>query len=158
VSPPHRRRLDVVLDEGYLDGLDEKTMDEVRALHDEWFEVETEVSGVRRLAPARIDILSAERDRRPPGRSVAGRSVDDPVAVPPEILAHDTPRTDPAHRLPRRLAPSPNIAWRRGLEYLITDAPLVNLPALSDDELREPSSGSGPSSARCPVGAARSTP
>jgi hypothetical protein len=137
VSPSHRRRLDVVLGDGYLDGLDDKTIDEVRAMHEECLEVETEVSYVRRLAQARIDILSAELDRRAAGPS-AGRSVEDLVAMLPEILADDTPRTDPAHsRLPRHLAPSPEIAWRRGLEYLITDATLVNLPALGEDGLRE---------------------
>jgi hypothetical protein len=127
-----------VLGDGYLDGLDDKAIDEVRAMHEECLEVETEVSYVRRLAQARIDILSAELDRRSAGRVVAGRSVEDLVAMLPEILADDTPRADPAHsRLPRHLAPSPEVTWRRGLEYLITDATLVNLPSLSDDELRE---------------------
>jgi hypothetical protein len=133
VSAPHRRRLDVVLGEEYLDGLDAKTIDEVRAMHEECLEVETEISYVRRLAQARIDIVSAELDRRS-----TGRSVEDLLAMLPEILADDQPRTDPAHsRLPRHLAPSPKIAWRRGLEYLITDATLVNLPTLGDDELRD---------------------
>jgi len=122
-----------VLGEGYLDGLDTKTIDEVRALHEECLEVETEVSYVRRLAQARIDIVSAELDRRS-----TGRSVEDLVAMLPEILADESPRTDPAHsRLPRHLAPAPTIAWQRGLEHLITDATLVNLPSLSDDELRD---------------------
>ena len=44
MSPPQRRRLDVVLGEGYLDGLDAKTIDEVRAMHEECLEVVTEVS------------------------------------------------------------------------------------------------------------------
>jgi hypothetical protein len=122
-----------MLDEGYLDGLDGKPLDEVRAMHEECLEVETEVSYVRRLAQARIDIVSAELDRR-----AAGRSVEDLVAMLPKILADESPRTDPAHsRLPRHLAPSMAISWRRGLEHLITDATLVNLPQLSEEELRE---------------------
>ena len=122
-----------MLGEGYLDGLDTKTIDEVRAMHEECLEVETEVSYVRRLAQARIDIVSAELDRRS-----TGRSVEDLVAMLPEILADESPRTDPAHsRLPRHLAPAPTIVWRRGLEHLITDATLVNLPSLGDDELRD---------------------
>lgn len=122
-----------MLGEGYLDGLDRKPLDEVRAMHEECLEVETEVSYVRRLAQARIDIVSAELDRR-----AAGRSVEDLVDMLPKILADEQPRTDPAHsRLPRHLAPSPAIQWRRGLEHLITDATLVNLPTLPDDELRE---------------------
>ncbi len=122
-----------MLEEGYLDGLDAKPLDDVRAMHEECLEVETEVSYVRRLAQARIDIVNAELDRRS-----AGGSVGDLVAMLPQILADDTPRTDPAHsRLPRHLAPSPAITWRRGLERLITDATLVNLPSLTDDELHD---------------------
>jgi hypothetical protein len=133
VSQPHRRRLDVMLDEGYLDGIESKPLDEVRALHEATLEVETELSYVRRLAQARIDIIAAELDRRS-----AGGSVEDLVAMLPKILADDAPRTDPAHsRLPRHLAPSPDIKWRRGLEHLITDSTLANLPTFSDDELRE---------------------
>jgi hypothetical protein len=29
-----------------------------------------------------------------------------------------------------------DIVWRRGLEHLISDATLVNLPTIDDDELR----------------------
>ncbi len=131
MSEQHRRRLDVMLEEGYLDGLDVKSLDEVRAMHEECLEVETEVSYVRRLAQARIDIVGAELDRRS-----AGGSVGDLVAMLPKILADESPRADPAHsRLPRPLAPSPTITWRRGLEHLITDATLVNLPTLTEDEL-----------------------
>jgi hypothetical protein len=122
-----------MLGEGFLDGLDAKPLEDVRAMHDECLEVETEVSYVRRLAQARIDIVGAELDRRS-----AGGSVGDLVAMLPQILTDDTPRTDPAHsRLPRHLAPSPTIVWRRGLERLITDDTLVKLPSLTDDELHD---------------------
>jgi hypothetical protein len=122
-----------MLEEGYLDGLEAKPLDEVRTMHEECLEVETEVSYVRRLAQARIDIVRAELDRRS-----AGGSVGDLVAMLPQILADESPRTDPAHsRLPRHLAPSPEITWRRGLERLITDATLVNLPSLTEDELND---------------------
>ncbi|HEY6319918.1 MAG TPA: hypothetical protein VI462_18755 [Acidimicrobiia bacterium] len=70
MSPPHRRRLDVILSEGYLDDLAAKPIDAVRAMHEECIEVETEVSYVRRLAQARIDIVSAELERRAAGGSV----------------------------------------------------------------------------------------
>jgi hypothetical protein len=122
-----------MLEEGYLDGLEAKPLEDVRTMHEECLEVETEVSYVRRLAQARIDIVRAELDRRS-----AGGSVGDLVAMLPKILADESPRTDPAHsRLPRHLAPSPAITWRRGLERLITDATLVNLPSLTEDELNE---------------------
>ncbi len=131
-SGPYRRRIDVMLEAEYLDGLDDRSIDDVRAMHEETMEVETELSYVRRLAQARIEIVNAELDRR-----AKGGSVGDLVAMLPKILADDHPRPDPAtSRLPRHLAPSPDIEWRRGLEGLITDTTLVNLPTLSEEELR----------------------
>jgi hypothetical protein len=121
-----------MLDPSYLDELSSLDLDAVRAIHEETLAVETEVSYVRRLAQARIDIVEAELDRR-----ARGGSIGDLVAALPRILADDSPRTAPSSsRLPRYLAPAPVIPWRRGLERLITDATLVNLPTLSEEELR----------------------
>jgi hypothetical protein len=115
----------------YLDGLADLSLEQVRVMHEECLEVETEVSYVRRLAQARIDIVRAELDRR-----AAGGSVGDLVSALPRILADDTPRAAPERsRLPRHLAPAPSIEWKRGLEHLITDATLVNLPTMSDEAL-----------------------
>ncbi len=127
----HHRRTDTVMEPSYLDGLADLDIDGVRAKHDECLAVETEVSYVRRLAQARIDILEAELDRR-----ANGGTITDLVAALPQILADDSPRSDPASsRLPRHLGPAPDIQWRRGLEHLIADATLVNLPTLSEEEL-----------------------
>ncbi|MEX0663170.1 MAG: aerial mycelium formation protein [Acidimicrobiia bacterium] len=128
----HRRRLDVMLEPSYLDDLGGLDLDGVRALHEECLAVETEVSYVRRLAQARIDIVEAELDRR-----TRGGSIGDLIAALPQILADDTPRSSQSSsRLPRHLGPAPVIPWRRGLERLITDATLLNLPTLSEEELR----------------------
>ncbi len=122
-----------MLDDDYLEGLDAAPLDEVRAMHEQCLEVETELSYVRRLAQARIDIVSAELDRR-----ASGGSVEDLVARLPSILADDHPRADPAHsRLPRHLAPSMSITWRRGLEHLIGDSTLLNLPTLAVEDLED---------------------
>ena len=104
----------------------------MRRRQTECLEIETEVSYVRRMTQARIDILEAELDRR-----ASGGSVGDLIAALPEILADERPRA-PAKksRLTRRLAPSMDIEWRRGRERLITDATLAKLPDLDDDELR----------------------
>ena len=126
-----RRRIDVVLAPDYLHGLDSLPLDDVRALHEECMELETEVSYVRRLAQARMEILSAEQERRATGGSVA-----DLIAALPQILADQGPRPDPASsRLTRHLAPAPAIQWTRGREPLIVDDTLANLPSLSDETL-----------------------
>jgi len=132
MSEPRRRRADVILEPSYGEGLADKPIDDVRAMHEECLQVETEFAYVRRLAQARIDIIRAELERR-----AAGGTIGDLVAALPQILADDYPRPEPSSsRLPRYLAPAPAIEWKRGLEHLIADATLVNLPTLSDDELR----------------------
>jgi hypothetical protein len=96
-------------------------------------EVETEVSYVRRLAQARLDIIEAELRRREDGGDLG-----DLIASLPEILAGDGPRAGvAAARIAQPLAPSMSITWTRGLERLVSDSTLVNLPNLSEEELRE---------------------
>jgi hypothetical protein len=127
-----RRRIDKVLDPEFLVDLPEWPLDELRRRQTECLEVETEVSYIRRMTQARIDILEAELDRR-----ASGGSVGDLIAALPEILADEGPRAPVEKtRLTRRLAPSMEIQWRRGRERLITDATLAKLPNLEDDELR----------------------
>lgn len=126
-----RRRIDIVLAPEYVDGLANLSDDDLRAMHEECMELETEVSYVRRLAQARIEILIAEQERRATGGSVA-----DLIAALPKILADSGPRPDPASsRLSRHLAPAPAIQWTRGREPLIVDDTLANLPTLSDETL-----------------------
>ena len=126
-----RRRIDVVLAPEYAAGLDQRADDDVRAMREECMELETEFSYVRRLAQARIEILTAEQERRATGGSVA-----DLVAALPRILADSGPRPAPASsRLTHHLAPAPAIEWTRGRESLIADDTLANLPTLTDDAL-----------------------
>src|SRR2546429_3458732 len=127
----HRRRIDKVLDPEFLADLPEWPLDELRRRQTECLEIETEVSYVRRMTQARIDILEAELDRR-----ASGGSVGDLIAALPEILADEGPRA-PAEksRLTRRLAPSMKIEWRRGRGRPITRAPPGQPPKLDDDQL-----------------------
>jgi hypothetical protein len=130
--PQQQRRIDRVLDPAYLTDIPSCSLDDLRARHSECLEIETEVSYVRRLAQARLDILRAELDRR-----AAGGSVGDLIAALPQILADAGPRASVTEsRLPRHLAPSMDIKWNRGLESLVFDGTLANLPTLSEQELR----------------------
>jgi hypothetical protein len=129
----YQRRVDKVLEPEYLSDLGSCSIEELRDRHNECLEIETEVSYVRRLAQARLDILRAELSRR-----AAGGSVGDLIAALPEILADDGPRAPVTEsRLPRHLAPSMDIKWNRGLEYLVFDGTLANLPTLSHEELED---------------------
>lgn len=129
--PQHKRRVDRVLEPDYVDDLASSSLEEIRARHSECLEIETEVSYVRRLAQARLDILRAELSRR-----AAGGTVGDLIAALPQILSDDGPRAPVTEsRLPRHLAPSMDIKWNRGLEHLVFDETLATLPTLSDEEL-----------------------
>jgi len=128
----HVRRIDRILAPGYLEGVNGRPLDELRAMEREVLEVETEISYVRRLAQGRIDILAAEGDRR-----AAGGALGDLVAALPTILADDAGRSGPGTtRVQPVLAPAAGIEWNRGLERLITDGTLANLPNLTDAELQ----------------------
>jgi hypothetical protein len=105
-------------------------------MESECAEIETEISYVRRLAQARIDILEAEIDRRAKGGSLTGLSDGELADALKQILADDGPRRPPEDtRIPQPLAPSMEITWSRGLEELVSDDTLANLPTLSDAEL-----------------------
>jgi hypothetical protein len=130
MSDQHARSAHV-LDPGYVVDLDTRPLDDLRAMHAECLELETEVSYVRRLTQARIDILEAETDRRN-----RGDSLEDLINSLPRILADQGPRGAPASsRLPMQMAPEQDSEWAP--RFAAYDATLANLTALSADELRE---------------------
>jgi hypothetical protein len=130
VWPGGRRRIDRVLAPGFLDGLSERPLHEVRSLRDDVAQEETDLSYLRRLLHARIDMVKAERRRRVEG----GGSVVDTLA---SILA------DPARPTPAgagrllRLEPSRAEAHRRYVEALVADVDLSDVGSLPDEKLAE---------------------
>jgi hypothetical protein len=119
-----------VLDPVYSASLDELGEDELRSKHAECLELETEVSYVRRLAQARIDILEAELERRASGKTL-GELIEDL----PRILADAGPRGAPAtSRIPQQLAPELDSEWAPDLAR--SDSVLANVTLLGEDEVR----------------------
>lgn len=129
-----QRRVDRVLDADYVKDVSSRSDTELREMRSECVEIETEYSYLRRLAQGRIAILEAERDRR--GR---GAPLSELIEKLPHILAdEEPPRPEPARtRLPDLLAPKKLSGYRRGLERLIEDDTLTNLPNLDEEELDE---------------------
>jgi hypothetical protein len=118
-----------VLDPSYLVDLDARAVDDLRLMHAECLELETEVSYVRRLTQARIDILEAEI-----GRRERGETMEDLIRALPTILADTGPRAAPAaSHLPLQMEPAQESEWAPELEEF--DGLLANLPILSDDGL-----------------------
>ena len=83
MSELKRRRIDTMTDASYLEGLSEKSLDQLNAMRGETDEVENEISFERRICQGRIEILKAELDHR------AGKA-GDVISRLPEILAGDS--------------------------------------------------------------------
>jgi hypothetical protein len=136
--PEHKRRLvERITDPSYLDGIADKDLAELRAMREECREGELELSFERRLCQARIDILSAELERRSGGGDQA-----DLLSRLPQILAKDTvgkhgagdlslPNRAPDFSIPRN-ADVP----RRRVEEIVGEQTLARLPTLATEELR----------------------
>jgi hypothetical protein len=131
-----RRLVERIVDPAYLDGLTEKDLTELRAMREECREGELELSFERRLCQARIDILSAELERR-----AGGEDAGDLVSRLPQILSKDTgggrsgdlslPNRAPDFSIPRN-ADIP----RRRVEEIVGEQTLARIPTLATEELR----------------------
>jgi hypothetical protein len=124
-----KRRIDRVLAEDFLTGLSSHSIAELRAMRTEAEQEEADVSYVRRLLQGRIDIISAELERRRSNDSEASL-----VDALPRILADDrgSPHGLGQHRT---IEPSRVAEHRRRVEKLVADVDISNVIAHTDDEL-----------------------
>jgi len=131
VRPGGRRRIDRVLAEGYVRGLGQLTLTELRERRNEAAQEETDLSYLRRLLHVRIDIVLAEQTLRASGGP--GRVVDRLAA----ILADNAlgPATGSGRHQP--LEPSRAGEHRRQAEALVGDSDLSDVSALSEEKLVE---------------------
>lgn len=128
-----RDDLDRLLGASYLDGLGACDDDRLRAMRTESQEVEAKLSYLRRMVQGRLDIVTAERERRASGSSSSDLS--DLVARLPEILA-DRGRTPGPGRMPTNLVPPEDDDLTRELDEVSGPAALGLLPDLSDKDLQ----------------------
>ncbi len=132
--PPQSRRLvEAITDADYLDGLESKSLDEVRAMRDVCREGEMELSFERRLCQARADILAAELDRR------SGKVQGDLMSRLPSILAAEggsggglLPSRAPDFSTPRN-ADIP----RRRVEEIVGEQTLARLGSIPAEEIKK---------------------
>lgn len=133
---PQRRRLDRILAEGYLDGLGERSTDEIRRMRDECEEEESGISFARRCLQGKLDIVRAEAVRRRDGAGGNGevRSLLDAL---PSILGDEHAVGPLRSRVTRFLVP-PSVQYhRREVERLASEQALSGLAERSIQELSE---------------------
>ena len=125
---PGNRRIDRVLAEDYLEGLQGLPLGEVRQLRADAEQEEVDLSYLRRMIQGRLDVLRAELNRR----DGTGSDLVEGLAA---ILA-DEPRA-PARGLGRHTTMEPSRAdsHRRYVESLVADVDLSDVSARSSDDL-----------------------
>jgi hypothetical protein len=128
-----RRRIEVMTDDAYIEGLSDRSLAELNRLRSEADEVENEVSFERRLCQARIDILNAELDHR------AGKA-GDVISRLPEILAKELGGGGGAEALPSR-APDLSVPdnagiARRRVEEIAGEQTLARLSDMDQNEIQ----------------------
>ncbi|HET8739505.1 MAG TPA: aerial mycelium formation protein [Acidimicrobiia bacterium] len=127
-----RRRIDIVLEPEYLDGLADLDLDEVRRRRDTAEDVEAQISYYRRLLHGRMDLLDFEQRRR---RGEEQRSI---IEALPEILAKGMILgSEPTLKHIETMPPLPSMTGRRLIDKIMDDGVLTSLPELSDSEIAE---------------------
>jgi len=124
------RRIDRVLSEDYLTGLDTAPLEDVRSLRDEAEQEEVDLSYIRRLIQGRMDIVRAELNRRD-GHGSSGTLVEGLA----QTLAGE-PRA-PARGLGRHTSVEPSRvdSHRRYVEALVADVDLSDTAARTSGQL-----------------------
>jgi hypothetical protein len=132
-----RRLVERLTEPSFLDGLEETDIQALRDMRDECRDGENELSFERRLCQARIDILTAELERR-----TGHGNEEDLLARLPEILAAEgtSMGTGEANPLPRR-APSYAIPRnadvpRRRVAEILGEQTLSRLAQIDTDEIK----------------------
>ncbi|HSM44832.1 MAG TPA: aerial mycelium formation protein [Acidimicrobiia bacterium] len=127
-----RRRIDIVLEPEYLEGLPDLDLSEVRRRRDTAEDVEAQISYYRRLLHGRMDLLDFEQRRR---RGDEERSI---LEALPDILAKGMILgSEPALRHIETMPPLPSVTGRRLIDKIMDDGVLANLPELADEEITE---------------------
>jgi hypothetical protein len=123
-----------ILDPAYLDGLDDASTSEVRALRAECEDTEEGISYARRLLQGRLDILRAELLRRDEAGDGHARTLLGDLTT---ILTHDQHGTlDPTQARATRLRVPPSAEQHeRDLDRIVDQSQLADLEQLTVDDL-----------------------
>jgi hypothetical protein len=127
-----RRRIDIVLESGYVENLGGVGIDELRHRRDTAEDVEAQISYYRRLLQGRMDLLDFELRRR---RGQEERSL---IEALPDILASGMILgSQPNLKHIETMPPLPSKTGRRLIDKIMDDGVLTQLPELTDEEILE---------------------
>ncbi|MGH3793594.1 MAG: aerial mycelium formation protein [Pseudonocardiaceae bacterium] len=129
VRPGGRRRIDRVLAPDFAMGLAGLALAEVRARRDEAAQEETDLSYLRRILHARIDIVRAEQRRRQEGGTTSV------LAELASILARNALGPATGSGRFQTVEPSRAEAHRRHGEALVADVDLSDVASRTDEQL-----------------------
>lgn len=116
-----RDQVDILLSPEFVEGLEQASVEEVRAKRDACQRAEVALSYVRRVLQGKLDLIEAEKARRAGGAAGGVSTLIDRL---PEILA------GPAAPVGGRGAPHPPIATMPGVAAGMADAFEVELSAI----------------------------
>jgi hypothetical protein len=129
LSEQANRRIDRIRDPEYVRGLEELSLDELRARRDECLAEREYLSLLRRLVQGRAEILKAEIERRGTGGGVPL------VERLSEILAGEPQGPSRGEAVRVGVPEDEMLLARRRVERLVADAGLSDPGALDDDSL-----------------------
>jgi hypothetical protein len=120
----------------YLNGVDKRSLEEVRSMRAECQEAETIVSYLRRVAQGRLDVVHSFLDHRESGRSVG--DLDSVVEDLSSIIGSGPPRPSGNGRLPSRMSPDmEQVDLTREIDDVLDAGGIGKLPTMDEAELRE---------------------
>jgi RsiG-like len=124
--------LERLLAPGYLDGIDARSLEEVRAMRAECQSAETAVSYLRRIAQGRLDIAHAYVDH------MGDESMPDLTSLVehlPEIMAAGPPRPAGPGRLPSQMSPDLEDDLTAEVDAVLDAEGIAKLPAMNREQL-----------------------
>jgi hypothetical protein len=127
----YRRRIDIILEPEFIDGIEVLDLDELRARKKMADEVETELSYYRRLLHGRLDLLAFEMRRR------TGEETRSLIEALPDVLGAGEHGGGGRSRFPTVFSPDLPDDRRRHVDRVLDDDFLSRLPTLDDDDLLE---------------------
>jgi len=119
----------------YLDGVDERALDEVRAMRAECQEAETVVSYLRRVVQGRLDVVHSFIDHRKTGHSVG--DLDAVVEDLSAIIGSGPARPQGYGRLPSQMSPDmEKVDLTREIDDVLNAEGIGLLPTMTEEDLR----------------------